>query len=163
MAPFSHILIEGPDCSGKSTLAHRLKNELRWDLPSLHHREGNQFDRYMREYALSEKVVFERGHFSEEVYSTLWRGGNPFSHKEKEILDTWCELNAIVIFACPLVETLRKRFDERNYFQQVKKEELEKSLNLFCKAFERVPHVKYFSSSQEELETLIVQIKGATL
>ena len=81
------IIVEGPDCSGKSTLVDTLKNRLLWDAKSLHHKEGNQFQRYLKEYALGEEVVFNRAHFSENVYSKLWRGGSPFLEKEKEILN----------------------------------------------------------------------------
>ena len=69
----SKIIVEGPDCSGKSTVVERIKNMLCWDSKSLHHKEGNQFLRYLREYVLNENVVFDRAHFSEEAYSHLWR------------------------------------------------------------------------------------------
>ena len=69
MSKIIRIIVEGPDCSGKSTLVNRTKNDLRWDSKSLHHKEGNQFLRYLKEYAFSEQIVLDRSHFSEEVYS----------------------------------------------------------------------------------------------
>ena len=59
------IIIEGPDCSGKSTVVDRVKNELRWDSKSLHHREVYQFYRYLKEYSSANQIVFDRSHFSE--------------------------------------------------------------------------------------------------
>ena len=80
------IIVEGPDCSGKSTVVHRIKNALRWDSKSLHHKGGDQFSRYLREYANNDCIVFDRSHFSEIVYSKLWRNGSPFTEIESNIL-----------------------------------------------------------------------------
>ena len=58
MNKITKIIIEGPDCSGKSTVVERIKNMLRWDSKSLHHQPGNQFKRYLKEYALNDNIVF---------------------------------------------------------------------------------------------------------
>jgi thymidylate kinase len=154
-----NIIIEGPDCSGKSTLVNRIKNMLRWDSKSLHHREGHQFTRYIQEYANSKNTVFDRSHFSEEVYSILWRGGSPFSKEEKEILNNICKLNTLIIFTCPELKTIRERHSSRDYQQQITFNELEKSRELFSKTFENIPHILYLSENYEELEELIEKIK----
>ncbi len=153
------ILVEGPDCSGKSTVVERLKNMLRWDATSLHHREGDQFQRYLREYALAENVVFDRGHFSEEVYSRLWRGGSPFSPSEREILNAICTQSMIIIFACPSLELMKQRYHQRPFEQQIKLVELEESRTLFCATIEQIPHILYTSQNYEELDTLLRQVQ----
>lgn len=155
----TRIIIEGPDCSGKSTVVDRIKNALHWDSKSLHHREGNQFARYLKEYAASEHIVFDRSHFSEEVYSKLWRGGSPFSKEEKEILDNICRLNTLVIFTCPEAEVLKERYLKRGYEQQIKPEELEKSRELFCSEFSKVPHSLYTSKDYDELNVLVKEVR----
>ena len=61
-----NVFIEGPNGSGKSTLADYVKNLLRWDQLNLHHRDGDQFRRYLAEYG-RDKTVFVRAHWSEAV------------------------------------------------------------------------------------------------
>lgn len=154
----TRIIVEGPDCSGKSTVVDRIKNALHWDSKSLHHREGNQFARYLKEYAANEHIVFDRSHFSEEVYSNLWRGGSPFSKLEKQILDGICSINTLVIFTCPPAEVLKERYLKRGYEQQIKLEELEKSRELFCNEFNGIQHSLYTSKDYDELNALVKEV-----
>ena len=155
----TRIIVEGTDCSGKSTVVDRIKNALRWDSKSLHHREGHQFARYLKEYAGNENIVFDRSHFSEIVYSIMWRGGSPFSKEEKEILDSICKLNTLIIFTCPAAETIKKRYLERNFQQQISLGELEKSRELFCSALKEIPHIIYTSKDYDELDALVKKVK----
>jgi thymidylate kinase len=154
-----NIIVEGPDCSGKSTLVDRLKNTLRWDAKSLHHREGDQFKRYLKEYAFLENTIIDRSHFSEEVYSHMWRGGSPFSKEEKEILDRIAINQSIIILACPSLEILRQRYMSRKYPQQIKLEELEKSRELFIQQLGQIRTIFYESKSFEELERVVNEVK----
>ena len=151
----TQILVEGPDCSGKTTLVERLKNELHWDAKSLHHLEGNQFKRYLREYALQENIIFNRGHYSEIAYGQLWRGGNPFSKEEQQILDGLSNENMIIVFASPPLEILQQRYQQRNFPQQIKYDELETIHNYFCELMNDISHLLYQSSSPAELQSLI--------
>ena len=157
---FRNILVEGPDCSGKSKVVERLKNTLKWDSKSLHHKEGNQFLRYLKEYANAEQIVFDRGHISEGVYSCLWRGGVPFSIGEKKILDDLIKNGFLLIFACPSIEVLKKRYLERSFKQQIKIEELEKSRKLFIENLADFSPIIYFSDNLQELDSLIELIRG---
>lgn len=152
------IVVEGPDCSGKSTLVDRLKNKLRWDGRSLHHKNDVQFQRYLKEYAFSQEVVFDRSHISEEVYSRLWRGGDPFNLNEKVILDSLMIYNSIIIFALPTWENMQQRYLERNFKQQIKIDELKHSRILFSEAMKRIPFIHYTSSSYAELDLLVNKI-----
>ena len=157
---YTNILIEGPDGAGKSTAVERIKNVLHWDAKSLHHQEGDQFLRYLREYALAEKIVFDRGHFSEEVYSCLWRGGSPFSPEEKQILDQLCKTRFLVIFLNPGIEIIKQRYRQRIFHQQIKNEELQQSVDLFQQVMEN--HFYLFSALQNyaDLEHLVQQVRG---
>ena len=149
------ILIEGPDCSGKSTALDRIKNALRWDAKSLHHREGDQFQRYVKEYCSAENVVFDRGHISESVYGKMWRGGNPFSEKEFDFLTFYLQREGLVIFTLPSDETLISRYRSRNFPQQIKENELSLARKLFLEKSQTMPHILYISSSYSELDVLV--------
>jgi len=154
----TQILVEGSDCSGKTTLVERLKNELRWDAKSLHHLEGDQFKRYLKEYALQENIVFNRGHYSEIAYDKLWSRGNSFSKEQQQILYNLCNQNMLVIFANPPLAVLQERYMQRNFSQQIKYEELELIQTYFCEIMDTVPHLLYQSTSYQELDYLIQQV-----
>ena len=149
------IIIEGPDCSGKSTLVERVKNTLKWDARFLRHIEGDQFSRYLFEYASANEVVFDRSHFSENVYSKLWRGGSPFDRNQKKILDSICHEETLIIFTCPTNKVLRKRYLSRDFPQQIKLTELEKSRQFFVEEFKNVQKIIYRSRNFEELDNLL--------
>ncbi len=152
------ILIEGPDCSGKSTALDRIKNALGWDAKSLHHRDGDQFQRYIKEYCSAENIVFDRGHFSEAVYGQMWRGGNPFSSQEFDFLNFYLRREGIIIFALPPEETLVSRYRSRNFSQQIKESELALARDLFLEKSKNVPHIFYTSSSFNELDGLVKNV-----
>jgi len=108
-----NIFIEGPNGSGKSTLADAVKNALRWDQMNLHHREGDQFTRYLSEYGRKD-TVFVRAHWSEFVYSHLFGRPQPFSPEEFACLSQAARLRGIVIQCLPRsVNTLVQRFEQR--------------------------------------------------
>ena len=155
----SIILVEGPDCSGKSTLINRVKNTLRWDCKSLHHRSGNQFQRYLQEYASSKDMVIDRGHISEEVYSTLWKRETPFSKSEKKILDDIVTEQYLIIFSCPSLDTLQERYRQRTFKQQISLAELEVSRELFLNTMQSFPYISYNSNNYEELDLLVARIE----
>lgn len=154
-----NILVEGPDCSGKSTLQNLLKNKLKWDSISLHHKKGNQFNRYLRAYANYSKTIIDRGHISEMVYSELWRDGNSINKKERDLLKNLIELNTLVIFCCPDLKVLETRYKKRNYYQQIKLKEIKIIQKKFMKFMKNIPHIKYKSSSFVELENLVEVVK----
>lgn len=160
MAQYKQILIEGPDCSGKSTLINRLKNELCWDAKSLHHRQGNQFLRYLQQYASQSEIIFDRGHISEAVYSTLWRTA-PFSADELNILNGIVKLQMITILALPPVSVLQERYLARKYPQKITFSELETSANLFKNYFDGKslePTIIYCSKDYGELEFVVQKV-----
>lgn len=149
------ILIEGPDCSGKSTALDRIKNAFKWDAKSLHHREGDQFQRYIKEYCSAENIVFDRGHISESVYGQMWRGGNPFSKEEFSMLNFYLQREGLVIFSLPSEEVLLSRYRSRKFDQQIKENELALARNLFLEQSHFIPNIIYTSSSYLELDELV--------
>jgi thymidylate kinase len=159
MTALPFIIVDGPDCAGKTTLVHRLRGELGWDAKFLNQTKGKPFPRYAQEYDSQQRVIFERCHLSEEVYSTLWRGGNPFSFMEKRTLDEQISSQGLVIFACPDVNVLRERYQARNHNQKIRFQELERAHWLFNKAFEYVTHIKYTSKDWKELDELVKKVK----
>ena len=133
---------------------------MRWDSKSLHHLEGNQFDRYSKEYILNENVVFDRSHISEIIYSQMWRGGSPFSKNEEKFLDYLSNKNSLIIFTNPPIEKIKERYLSRNYDQQISLNELNKSRELFIKKFENLDFIEYNSKNLEELNKIVNLVLG---
>lgn len=154
-----NIIVEGPDCSGKSTLVDRVKNELRWDSRALHHKEGDQFLRYLREYASLDQTVIDRAHFSEDVYSALWNRKTPFSDEERNILDGICKARTLILFAYPSIEAMQQRYNARNFKQTIQFDELVKSRELFHQRLHPICDIVYTSSDYEELENVVEKVK----
>ena len=156
---YRFVIVEGPDCSGKSTLVERLKNSLHWDSKYLRHAKKNQFFRYLSEYATQKNTVFDRAHFSEEVYSQMWRGGSPFATDEKKILDDICHLHALTIFCLPSKEDMTARYNSRDFDQQITLAEMVESYEAFAKQAEKFGDLIYHSQNYAELDTLVEKVK----
>lgn len=108
-----NVYFEGPNCSGKSTIADLVKNALRWDQLNLHHRKGDQFTRYLSEYGRTD-TVFVRAHWSEFVYSDLFGRADPFRAEEMACLNQAARLRGIVVLCLPqTVDVLVQRFEQR--------------------------------------------------
>lgn len=108
-----NVFFEGPNGSGKSTIADLVKNALHWDQVNLHHRDGDQFRRYLSEYGRTD-TVFVRAHWSEEVYSTLFGRKTPFTQAEYDCLSQVAGLRGIVVLCLPKsAQVLKDRMQER--------------------------------------------------
>ena len=157
------ILVEGVDCSGKSTLIKKLDNILSrygWDSIDLRHRKGNQFDRYLYTYTNNPYSLFDRGHFSEHIFGNIWRGASSFSQSELEWLNKLISENFLVVFAHAPEEILIKRYNNRKSDQTIVSSELLTVQNKFFEAFNDIKKniIYYDSSNWENLETTVSKI-----
>jgi thymidylate kinase len=121
------IIVEGSDCSGKTTLIDALQDQLShsgWEVVNLGHEDGGQFKRYMNSYIHADKAIFDRGHFSEIVYGGLWRGGHGMSTQEVNALTEYVFNNFLVIFAHAPEDILIQRYYSRSYDQIINSDEL---------------------------------------
>lgn len=157
------ILIEGIDCSGKTTLAKELKTRCGWDICSLSHRKTEQFSRYLREYT-REATIFDRGHISEQIFGRRFRSEESLSERQLRILDAVLSETALIIFADPLISDAKRRYREREGATQYTKiEELAALHGEFRDWFachdygDRVIH--YESRNFSELDELVSLIK----
>ncbi len=158
-----NILIEGIDCAGKSTLAKELKNALGWDTRSLHHGKGNQFLRYLKEYASTDCTIFERGHVSEIVYGKLFKRKNPFTKSEEKILNAIIGETGIIISCIPPLGLALERYRSRKHVRQIVKEkEIIAGRKIFMEYFHKNRDwrlIRYYSKSFAELDSVIRKVK----
>jgi len=153
------ILIEGVECAGKTTLIRELRDGLPWDCKALSHRAGHQFDRFIHEYTLGMNVVFNRGHYSEIVYSRLWNRAAPFSDAEEAVLNSYVSRHILVVLCTANVATLQARYENRNYRQHASCSELAQICDLFDQALCAVPHLRYTSTDDVALAEIVARIR----
>ncbi|MBY0110171.1 MAG: hypothetical protein K2X90_03615 [Candidatus Babeliaceae bacterium] len=155
------IVVEGTDCSGKTTLMDVLKSRLchlGWDIVNLGHRDGNQFDRYMSHYLHADKVIFDRGHFSEIVHGNLWRAGHGMSTKEVNDLNEYVFTNFLVIFVHAPEEILKERYYARAFNQIIKSDELAIVQSRLAALLTHPYVLKYDSSSLNERDVMVEKV-----
>lgn len=149
-----NVFIEGPNGSGKSTLADYVKNLLRWDQLNLHHRDGDQFRRYLAEYG-RDKTVFVRAHWSEAVYSLLFGRAEPFSAKEYKTLTDAATLRGVYVLCLPNGHVLKERYQARisqglGGAMQEKLEQIDTEWDLWSRQRDRADIV-YHSLDQSDM------------
>lgn len=101
------LILEGPDASGKSTLAVALAAKLGWPLEHCGPPGDNPFQEYYRLLALPGERVYDRLFHGEMVYGPLIRGQAGISATEMFYLETlampalviWCTAPAHIIAA----------------------------------------------------------------
>lgn len=105
------IILEGPDGSGKTTLANKLTEDLGVTRYHVGHVPGKQFLRYLN-IALDgpKHVVFDRFHISEMVYSTLFRESPSLSiHQFFALEEVLTDMDARLIHCTATNGTLVER------------------------------------------------------
>lgn len=146
------IIIEGPDRTGKTTLAKHLQETFCLDY--IHCSKPKTDNPYLEYLELIDSIkkptVIDRVYFSEFVYGNLWRGKCGFSDKQFEDLDfKYMEKfgYVFVIHADAPTETIKQRCIECGE-DLLKFKEIDKCRELFDTIIERtkIPVVKYDSS-----------------
>jgi hypothetical protein len=155
------VIVEGSDCSGKTTLVKRLKASLSeggWDVLDMGHKPGDQFKRYMSTYLNADGLLLDRGHFSEIVYGDLWREGSHFAAWERSLLDDIAREEFTTVLCTAPPEILRNRYAERNYLQVAGSNELEILQEKFIETL--APHrpVMYESITPASLDRAVEEI-----
>ncbi|MFN4149313.1 MAG: hypothetical protein ACK4IX_00065 [Candidatus Sericytochromatia bacterium] len=165
------IIVEGIDCSGKSTLVKNLKFRLKnyggYDVKELEHLDKkNQFQRYLREYSNGYRTIFDRSHISELVFSKYLRNTEVFVESEIDILDSIIRTQYILVVATPSIENFNKRMLETKKLQVIDSKSYFDLISLFDYATKSIPHIKYTSTDEEELnaiiDVIISKLKGFT-
>ena len=105
------IILEGPDCSGKSTLMERFPDHL-----EKHHfsHEEDKLKRYLRFLSdCSPRAVLDRFHLSEQVYGRVMRNRNEFVYTGRFIERVLLTHDSCVILCLPPLGAVLTRWRER--------------------------------------------------
>ena len=107
------IIIEGPDCAGKSTLAKSLAGALDMNILKMTANGGQSVSEYMQKLAC-DGVVIDRCWVSEQIYSDLFKREPRIDHGDAEALTELCGYMGIpIIVLLPPLHTIIDRLDER--------------------------------------------------
>lgn len=154
------VVLEGISSAGKTGLIASLKAKLKrhggFDVKELSHVDsGDQFARFLREYANSDRLLFHRSHISEHVLGNSLRGQSPFADEELTTLNAVLRLRFICVLVEPVdYESFMARVSQDNVHprESFDNAQYSKIVTSFRSAFDDIPHVHYVSSSVEELE-----------
>jgi thymidylate kinase len=155
------IIIEGGDCSGKTTLINRLRSKLSpqgWYSLSLSHRTTHQFERYLAKYLSDERIIYDRAHFSEIVYGKLWRSHTGFTTWQQQFLHDFVLDNFIVVLAQAPRETLMQRYRARHQAQAIDISELEKAQDMFQREMRDSRIIQYHATDLDSLDQVVKQV-----
>jgi energy-coupling factor transporter ATP-binding protein EcfA2 len=108
-----HIIIEGPDGAGKTTLARQLAHLT----GKAYHHEGpppaNPFQHYMNLLLRNEPTVFDRLFEGENIYGPILRGASGLTFEETRLLRSATLVHARTIFVSPGYETCKSNWLSR--------------------------------------------------
>ena len=107
------IIIEGPDCAGKSTLAEKLANALDMNILKMTANGGQSVSEYMQKLAC-DGVIIDRCWVSEQIYSDLFGREPRIDNNCAEALTKLCGLVGIpIIVLLPPLHVIIDRLNER--------------------------------------------------
>lgn len=130
------IIIEGPDCSGKTTLAKKISQHFNNELDVVHCTGGDPKD-FGFYYQLMRKknVVYDRHFIGEMIYPAIFNRKPCLSQAEFDTLATYADKNNIpVIVVAPAEDVLLSRLsNERPNEEQEIKDTIKSARKQFLK------------------------------
>lgn len=107
------LILEGPDCAGKSTMAKELAERLRLDIIKSHKNGPKNTDAY-RERLACHNVVIDRCWISELIYAKYFGKTPIVDDFEDELLCEVCMRRHIpIVVMSPPLDVLKRRMSER--------------------------------------------------
>ena len=99
------LILEGVDCSGKTTLAHEIQK--RWDCKYLHVKQAPKrtdtlvhFIKAISNLSNSVPTVIDRLHWSEQVYANILRQDSLLSDRDFGVIDGYMMANRGIFVLC---------------------------------------------------------------
>ena len=165
------IIIEGPDCSGKSTLAGELikkfpdhvyvhnslqnnKHVMRDAKGDIIMEVGDLFAAHVTLVRSNPKVIIDRLWPSEIVYGHIFRNGN-IAYTAKEMRHIIELYEPICVGCLPPKKTVQEKFNERKETEDFKT--VDRVHNMYSKLFIECKEFKMFDYTKDKTENFIGQ------
>lgn len=125
-----NIILEGPDATGKSTLAEKLKSKYGMRIINSTSKTRNDLHYHIDLLDYQENTVFDRFHVGEMVYPDIYgRDGKLSDQDFIKITSRIVENNDLfIVFYCSDIEILKERLIERGELNYLKEIELQNRL-----------------------------------
>lgn len=113
------IIIEGPDGSGKTTLANKIAKQTGYILlhrtqPKSEEEKKNMMTEYLQVIKAGKNVVMDRCWYSEMVYGPVMRDNSVISYPEMyELEKLLCRKGGLIIYCTDKPDVLWRRCQER--------------------------------------------------
>lgn len=140
------IIIEGPDGSGKTTLANKIKDQTGYMLLHRSHKTDTEatslFDEYAQVIRAGKNCIMDRGWYSELVYGPVMRDKSIITYPQMYELERLLAKNGALIIYCTAPEqTLWKRCLKRGEDYVTSKDAFHAICNGFDELMYKVPHI----------------------
>lgn len=130
------IIIEGPDCSGKTTLAKKINEYYNNELDVLHCTGHDPRDyKFYYQTMRKKNIVFDRHFIGEMIYPEIFHRKGCLSKRQFNKLKTYAEKARIpvVVVVPPETVLMRRLADERLNEEQEIKDTIKSARNSFYK------------------------------
>jgi len=154
------IIIEGPDKSGKTTLAKKIEEKFHYKYAHFSSPGNNPASEYASFFSsISSPTVCDRSYFGERVYGPLLRGTSKISNLQYAVIERICRLKgAIFIYALTPLKICQARLHDNLANEKISIENNMrawarfKTLTLSCSLR---PFLTYDATEQKSLDDLL--------
>ena len=161
------IVIEGPDGSGKTTLAYKLAEHTNWlyyhggDPPKTKAEVDDRI--YKMQSDARRPVIYDRCTLiSEQIYGPIFRNKNHVDYPDSRLLDLYSE-GVTIIYCRPYQLAMPvQRIDEDREHHEATLDKQRNLLSAYDQFFIKYPHVRYNfqENSHLWLSLMAQQMKG---
>lgn len=139
------IIIEGPDGSGKTTLAEKLHKQTKYPIvhmgqPKTDEEKKLMLGEYLQTVRNGKNMIFDRCWYSEMVYGPIMRGSSAISYPDMYMLEEQlAKAGAIIIYATGPKATLWQRCQKRGEDYVTARSDF----NAICENFDKIMSIPH--------------------
>lgn len=158
------IIIEGPDKSGKTTLAKKIEEQFNYKYAHFSAPGNDPASEYASFFtSISIPTVCDRSYFGERVYGPLLRGASKISDLQYAVIERICRLKgAIFIYASTPLQICQDRLNDNLTNEKISLENNQKAWVRFKTLIHSCnikPILFYDATKQISLDRLLLQLE----
>lgn len=139
------IIIEGPDGSGKTTLAEKLHKQTKYPIvhmsqPKTDEEKKLMLGEYLQTVRNGKNMIFDRCWYSEMVYGPIMRGSSAISYPDMYMLEEQlAKAGAIIVYATGPKAALWQRCQKRGEDYVTARSDF----NAICENFDKIMSIPH--------------------